>query len=225
MKTLRLAPSILAADFSNLGSAVRQATDAGADYIHVDIMDGNFVPSIAIGFPVLASIRPCTDLPIDVHLMVTDPIRFLPQCVNAGANIITVHYEACGNRLTETLRLIRHYGCRAGLSIKPDTPAEAIIPYLDMIDMVLVMTVEPGFGGQKYIPASTEKIRRVRSIIEQSDCPGIRIQVDGGINLRTVHTVIQAGADVIVAGTCIFRNYIPDNIKQFKSVFEMYETM
>lgn len=223
MKTLRLAPSILAADFANLGSAVKQATEAGADYIHVDIMDGLFVPSIAIGFPVLSAIRPYTDLPLDVHLMIVDPIRYIPQCVNSGADMITVHYEACGDRLLETLRLIRHYGCKAGLSIKPDTPAEVVAPYLEMLDMVLVMTVEPGFGGQKYMPSSTEKIRKVHRMIEESPCPQIQIQVDGGINLRTVHIVLEAGANVIVAGTCIFRNYIPDNIKQFKSVFEMYE--
>lgn len=225
MKVLRLAPSILAADFANLGAAVKQATVAGADYIHVDIMDGLFVPSISVGFPVLASIRPYTDLPLDVHLMVTDPIRYVPDCVTAGADIITVHYEACGDQLGATLRMIRHFGCKAGLSIKPETPPEVIIPYLQNIDMVLVMTVEPGFGGQRYIPTSTEKIQTVNRIIEHSIFPNIQIQVDGGINLRTVHTVIQAGANVIVAGTCIFRNFIPDNIKQFKSVFEMYESM
>ena len=139
--------------------------------------------------------------------------------------MITVHYEACEDRLAATLRLIRHYGCKAGLSIKPDTPPEVLAPYLEMVDLVLVMTVEPGFGGQKYMPSSTEKIRTVRRMIEESDCPAIQLQVDGGINLRTVHTVLQAGANVIVAGTCIFRNYIPDNIRQFKSVFEIYENM
>ena len=137
--------------------------------------------------------------------------------------MLTVHYEACGDKLAETLRMIRHYKCKAGLAIKPDTPIEKVVPYLEMIDMVLIMTVEPGFGGQQYISACTEKIKAMRQIIDKSDYPQVRIQVDGGINLRTVHTVIQAGADVIVAGTCVFRNYIADNIDQFKRVFDMYE--
>ena len=219
---IKLSPSILSADFANLARDIKIATDAGAEYVHVDVMDGHFVPNITIGAPVVKALRKATDKVLDVHLMISDPDQYLDDFIKAGSDIITVHYESNGDTL-EQLKKIRAAGVKAACVIKPKTPAEVLFPLLPYCDMVLIMTVEPGFGGQQYISACTEKIKAMRQIIDKSDYPQVRIQVDGGINLRTVHTVIQAGADVIVAGTCVFRNYIADNIDQFKRVFDMYE--
>ncbi len=222
MKSIRISPSILAADFANLGADVAKAAKAGADYIHVDIMDGQFVPNISLGFPILKAIKPyCGRCRVDVHLMVCDPIRYIKTTADAGATVITVHYEACPD-LQAVLDLIHACGKRAGVSIKPATPVEVLEPYLSSIDMILIMTVEPGHGGQAYMPESGDRIRKARQMADAVK-PDIRIEVDGGINFRTVHHVLKAGADVIVAGTCIFRNYIEDNIKAFKGIFQFYE--
>jgi ribulose-phosphate 3-epimerase len=198
-----IAPSILSADFSDLKSEVRRIEEAGADMVHIDVMDGHFVPPITIGQGVVASLRPHTKLPFDVHLMVTYPERFIHDFRNAGADSITVHAEAT-EKLPEVLTEIRRTGARAGVSIKPDTSEEAIVGLLDKVDMVLIMTVNPGYGGQSFMPSTLDKIRRLREIITQR---GLRvdIEVDGGINLETIQYVTEAGANVIVTGSASLR--------------------
>jgi ribulose-phosphate 3-epimerase len=211
-----IAPSILSADFSDLKSEVRRIEEAGADMVHIDVMDGHFVPPITIGQGVVASLRPHTKLPFDVHLMVTYPERFIHDFRNAGADSITVHAEAT-EKLPEVLTEIRRTGARAGVSIKPDTYEEAIVGLLDKVDMVLIMTVNPGYGGQSFMPSTLDKIRRLREIITQR---GLRvdIEVDGGINLETIQYVTEAGANVIVTGSAFFK--APDQrlyVSQLKS--------
>mgnify|MGYP001016880154 CR=1 FL=1 len=211
-----IAPSILSADFSDLKSEVRRIEEAGADMVHIDVMDGHFVPPITIGQGVVASLRPHTKLPFDVHLMVTYPERFIHDFRNAGADSITVHAEAT-EKLPEVLTEIRRTGARAGVSIKPDTSEEAIVGLLDKVDMVLIMTVNPGYGGQSFMPSTLDKIRRLREIITQR---GLRvdIEVDGGINLETIQYVTEAGANVIVTGSAFFK--APDQrlyVSQLKS--------
>ncbi|MBQ9989352.1 MAG: ribulose-phosphate 3-epimerase [Lachnospiraceae bacterium] len=197
-----LSPSMLSADFTRLREEILAVEQAGAKYLHVDVMDGKFVPSISFGMPVIASIRKASQIIFDVHLMIEEPIRYIEEFVKAGADIITVHLEACSD-VKETLDKIHACGIKAGLTIKPNTPAESLRPYLDQVEMILLMSVEPGFGGQKYIESSTEKIRQVRAMIEESG-RDIDLEVDGGINLENVDTVLQAGANVIVAGSAVF---------------------
>ena len=214
--TRKLSPSILAADFSILGEQIKKVEKAGSQYLHVDVMDGIFVPSISFGMPVLASIRKITNMALDVHLMIEEPIRYIETIKKEGADLITVHLEACKD-VKATLTKIREVGAKVGLSIKPGTPVEEIKPYLDMIDMLLVMTVEPGFGGQKYIEASTERIRQAKALIEQSGRE-IDIEVDGGISHKILEVVLEAGANVIVAGTPIFRDDIEENVKSYLGI-------
>ena len=214
--TRKLSPSILAADFSILGEQIKKVEKAGSQYLHVDVMDGMFVPSISFGMPVLASIRKITNMVLDVHLMIEEPIRYIETIKKEGADLITVHLEACKD-VKATLTKIREVGAKVGLSIKPGTPVEEIKPYLDMIDMLLVMTVEPGFGGQKYIGASTERIRQAKALIEQSGRE-IDIEVDGGISHKILEVVLEAGANVIVAGTPIFRDDIEENVKSYLGI-------
>lgn len=214
--TRKLSPSILAADFSILGEQIKKVEKAGSQYLHVDVMDGMFVPSISFGMPVLASIRKITNMVLDVHLMIEEPIRYIETIKKEGADLITVHLEACKD-VKATLTKIREVGAKVGLSIKPGTPVEEIKPYLDMIDMLLVMTVEPGFGGQKYIEASTERIRQAKALIEQSGRE-IDIEVDGGISHKILEVVLEAGANVIVAGTPIFRDDIEENVKSYLGI-------
>lgn len=206
-----LSPSILAADFAALGEQIREVKEAGAEYLHIDVMDGVFVPSISFGMPVIRSIRGVSDIVFDVHLMITEPQRYLQEFAACGADMITFHLEASENP-AEVIVEIHRLGCRAGLSIKPATPVEAVLPYLDQLDMVLVMTVEPGFGGQKYIEASTERIRKLRAIVTER---GLHtdIQVDGGITRENVGVVLEAGANVIVAGSAVFGGDISQNVK------------
>ena len=200
MNNILVSPSILSADFSCLGMEVASLEQAGADWVHVDVMDGNFVPNITLGPNVVAAIRPHTDLPLDVHLMVYDAIRYIPAFVEAGADIITVHMEA-EKDVKKSVDLIHSYGLKAGVAISPGTPEMILLNMLGQVEMVLVMTVEPGFGGQPFLPEAAKKVAAIRRM--QID-PKLRIGVDGGINLNTVKTVIRDGADVIIAGSAVF---------------------
>ena len=208
-----LAPSILAADFSVLGQQIKEAAGAGAEYIHIDVMDGVFVPSISFGMPLIQSIRKVTDKVFDVHLMIVEPERYVKQFKECGADSITFHLEATEDA-DALIDQIHALGCRAGMSIKPKTPVEVVRKYLSKIDMLLVMTVEPGFGGQKYIPESTERIRRARELADELGVD-LDIQVDGGVGQDNVHVVLEAGANVVVSGSAVFHGDITDNVKRF----------
>lgn len=212
-----LSPSILAADFAVLGEQIKEADEAGAEYIHIDVMDGVFVPSISFGMPVIASIRKTTKKIFDVHLMIVEPERFVKEFAECGADSITFHIEATED-VDEIIDLIHGLGCKAGMSIKPRTPVEAVEKYLHKLDMLLVMTVEPGFGGQKYIPESTERIKEIRRMADEQGL-NLDIQVDGGITKDNVHVVLDAGANVIVAGSAVFQGNITENVKAIMAQF------
>lgn len=216
-----LAPSILAADFKTLGEEMKKTEENGAKYIHFDVMDGLFVPSISFGMPVLASIQNATSQVMDAHLMIQEPIRYIEAFQKAGADMITVHLEACED-VKSTLAKIRDCGMKVGLSICPETPAEAVKPYLENVDMILAMSVHPGFGGQKFIPESLDKIRMVREMIREKDL-SVDIQVDGGIYLSNVREVLDAGANVIVAGSAVFKGDAAQNTKEFMEILKSYE--
>ena len=216
-----LAPSILAADFRTLGKEMELTEEAGAEYIHFDVMDGMFVPSISFGMPVLQSIKGATSQVMDAHLMVQEPIRYIEDFKRAGADIVTVHLEACGD-VDATIKKIRSSGMKAGLSICPDTKAEEAKRYLPDIDMLLVMSVHPGFGGQKFIPESLEKIRALRTM---TDALGLDtdIEVDGGIYHSNAREVLDTGANVIVAGSAVFGGDTMKNTKEFMEILKDYE--
>jgi ribulose-phosphate 3-epimerase len=200
---IKLAPSILSADFARLGEQIDEVARAGADYIHVDVMDGHFVPNITIGAPVVASIRPVTSLPLDVHLMIEHPERYISEFVQAGADIITVHVEACPN-LRKTIRLIKELGARAGVSLNPATPLNAIEEFIPHVDLVLIMSVNPGFGGQSFIPETLPRIANMRKMLDDRKLSA-ELEVDGGITADNAPDIVKAGATVLVAGNSIFR--------------------
>lgn len=216
-----LAPSILAADFADLGNQVQAVTEAGAKYIHIDVMDGEFVPSISFGMPIIKSIRGITDCVFDVHLMVNNPERYIADFVQCGADIITVHAESCIH-LDRTLSMIRECGVKAGVALNPSTSLCMIENVFDKVDMVLLMSVNPGFGGQKYIPYITKKIFELKHLIKEKGY-NIDIEVDGGINKHTINEVIKAGANVIVAGSAVYSGNIKENTKELLKMISEFE--
>ena len=216
-----LAPSILAADFNNLGEEMKKTERNGAQYIHFDVMDGMFVPSISFGMPVLKSIHDTTEQIMDAHLMVQEPIRYIEAFKEAGADIVTIHLEACEN-VEQMIAIIRDCGMKVGLSICPETSEKEVEHLLSKIDMLLVMSVHPGFGGQKFIPESLDKIRAIRKMIEEQGL-NVDIQVDGGIYLTNVREVLDAGANIIVAGSALFKGDPAQNTKEFMEILKSYE--
>ena len=215
--TFKLAPSILSADFARLGEQVKQAEAAGGDWIHVDVMDGHFVPNITIGPLIVRALRPVTDLPLDVHLMIEQPERYLADFANAGADYLTVHVETCPH-LHRTIQQIKELGVKAGVTLNPATPLVSLEEILPEVDLVLIMSVNPGFGGQSYIPGSTAKIARLRRMLDAIGSPA-EIQVDGGVNTTTIAEMVGAGATVLVAGSAIFNDRAPvaENVRQLRA--------
>lgn len=211
-----LSPSILSADFSRLGEQIRELDEAGAQYVHIDVMDGMFVPSISFGMPIIRSIRPCSDRIFDVHLMIEEPDRYIADFVEAGADLITVHAESC-KHLDRTIESIKERGILAGVALNPATPLSTIEYVLPKVDMVLIMSVNPGFGGQKLIPYTIQKIRDLKKMI---DAKGLKtdIEVDGGVNLENVTEIMDAGANIIVAGSAVFNGDLAENTQRFLNI-------
>jgi ribulose-phosphate 3-epimerase len=216
--SVKIAPSILSADFARLGEAVETAKAGGADWIHVDVMDGHFVPNLTIGPGVVAALRRVTDLPLDVHLMIEHPDRMIDAFIDAGADLLTVHQEACVH-LHRAVERIREKGARPGVSINPSTPASVLDEILPYVDLVLVMSVNPGFGGQRYIPTSTGKIAALRRMLDERSLWGVELEVDGGVAPGTIGEVVAAGASVVVAGNAVFndRASVAENIAELRA--------
>ncbi len=203
--TVLISPSILSADFGRLAEQVSEAAEAGADWIHVDVMDGHFVPNITIGPAVTSAVRAASDLPVDVHLMIEEPDKYLSAFADAGADYITVHQEACPH-LHRTIERMRELGVHPGVTLNPATSLDTLMEVIPEVDLALIMSVNPGFGGQSYIPASTEKIRRLRTMLDERGTNGAELEVDGGVNVETAGAVSRAGASVLVAGAAVFRH-------------------
>ena len=216
-----LAVSLLSADFSCLEKQLQELKEADVKWLHIDVMDGNFVPSISFGFPIVKTLRKAFSGVFDVHLMIQEPIRYIKEFAESGSDMITIHLEACED-VSATIEKIKECNMKVGLSICPDTPAEAVEPYLGELDMVLVMSVHPGFGGQKFIPESLEKIRQIRQMITKRELD-VDIQVDGGIYQTNVREVLEAGANVIVAGSAVFKEDPGDNTRRFMEILKSYE--
>ena len=203
MKTIKISPSILSADFNRLGEEVKAVDNAGADYIHIDVMDGRFVPNITIGPPVVSAVRKTTKLPLDVHLMIEEPERYIKEFADAGSDIITVHAEA-SIHLNRAVAMIREAGAKAGVSINPSTPVSALECIFNYVDLILVMSVNPGFGGQSFIDGALDKVSQIRTILDRKGLDGVELEVDGGIKKENIGKVANAGADVFVAGSAVF---------------------
>lgn len=216
-----LAPSVLGADFTRLGEEVKTVAEAGAEYIHLDVMDGAFVPSISFGMPVIQSLRKVTDKVFDVHMMVEEPGRYIMDMKQAGADLICVHAEACCH-LDRTIHQIKEAGLKAGVALNPATPVEVLEYVLPITDMVLVMSVNPGFGGQKFIPYAVEKVKKLRKMIDEKGL-AVDIQVDGGVTLDNARTLLEAGANILVAGSAVFKNDAASNVAGFLEIFKEYE--
>ena len=220
-RVYQLAPSILSADFNRLGEQIQRVEKAECRWLQIDIMDGMFVPSISFGMPVVKSIRKESSLYFDVHMMVKDPERYVEEFQSCGADMITVHAEACRD-LAETVKKIHETGADAGVAVNPDTPLSAVTDVMDQVEMILIMSVYPGFGGQKYIPESTERIRTLRRMLDEKGLEHVHIQVDGGINRATIDEVLAAGANIIVAGSAVFGSNIEQNVRELQEKISLY---
>lgn len=214
-----LAPSVLSADFSALGEEIAAVAAAGAEVIHLDVMDGQFVPNISFGAPVIASVRKVTDALFDVHLMIEEPVRYLEAFKKAGADIITVHYEACAD-VKATLEQIKAMGLKAGLAVSPDTPASVVEPFIPLVDMILVMSVYPGFGGQSFIAGSLDKVHAVKEMAAKAGKEEMWIEVDGGIGAGNIREVKAAGANVLVAGSAVFKGNAAENVRKLREYIQ-----
>lgn len=217
----QLSPSILAADFACLGKEIKEAEEAGAKWLHLDVMDGKFVPCVSFGMPVITSLRKVSNLFFDVHLMIEEPERYIKEFKEAGADMLTVHAEAC-RHLDRVLHEIHNAGMKAGIALNPGTSLSAIEEVLGLADMILIMTVNPGFGGQKFIPYTADKIRRLKKMLEDRNLT-VDIQVDGGIGKDTLETVMDAGANIFVMGSAVFRGDIKENVAMYLKQMEEYE--
>lgn len=220
MSKIKISPSMLACDFSNMGREITKISNSGADMVHMDIMDGHFVPNISFGAPIVKSLRNLTNLIFDVHLMISDPYKYIPDFVNSGADIITFHLESNNNYnyIINTINKIKNYNKKVGLAIKPNTDYKTLIPYLQYLDLILIMTVEPGFGGQKFMPEQLDKIQLLKKYLNTNNFNNIQIQIDGGVNTETIKIIKNYPVDICVSGTCIFKSdNMPETIKNLKS--------